>query len=147
MADSQVTLIGSLGRDPELRFTNGGKAVASSSLAVTRKWKQGDDWMEETSWFDLTVWGEPGEHFAQSCVKGSRVIAVGRIEIQKYEARDGGGERQKVVLVADEVGPSLRWATVQIDRVERQATNSGSGGHAPTPPAAPAGGYGDEEPF
>jgi single-strand DNA-binding protein len=142
MADNQVTMVGSLGRDPEIRFTPGGMAVASSSLAVTRKYKKNDEWQEETSWFGLTVWGSLGENFAQSCVKGSRVIVTGRIEVREFEGRDGTKGRS-TDITADEIGASLRWATVQIERTAR--TDSTQQQHGSR--AQDSGYLVDEEPF
>ncbi len=124
MADQQVTLIGACGSAPELRFTASGQAVASFSLAVSRRYKKDDEWQEVTSWFRATVWGELGEHCAQSLEKGSRVIATGRIEVRQYEDREGA-QRTSVDFTVDEIGPSLRWANTVIERVERQKpTNS-----------------------
>lgn len=151
-----VTLVGTLGRDPELRFTNGGKAIASCSLAVTRKWKQGDEWQESTSWFNVSAWGELGENFAQSCAKGHRVIANGRLEIREYDKKDGT-KGTSVDLVADSIGPDLRWATAQVERVARSNANDSGGNYNARASGNRAGGqqggsadsygYGDEEPF
>ena len=86
---SDITRVGTLGRDPELRYTNGGRAIASASLAVTRKWEQGGEKKEETTWFNVSAWGELGENFVQSCYKGMRVIVTGRLEVREYEKKDG----------------------------------------------------------
>jgi len=158
MAD--MTVVGTLGRDPELRFTNGGKAIASCSLAETRKWKQGDEWKEETTWYNLSAWGELGENFAQSCTKGMRVIVQGRLEIRKYEKRDGEGT--SVDVIANAIGCELRWATAQVERTVRtNAADSGGGNYTARVSGNRSGGnqggnadsyadsygYGDSEPF
>lgn len=120
MADNNTILVGTLGRDPELRFTQTGRAVASFGMAVNRRWKGADDeWKEETSWFDVTCWGELAEHAAQSLEKGSRAIVTGRLEQQTWEDKQTGDKRSKVQLVADDLGPSLRWATAVVEKIQR----------------------------
>lgn len=122
MSDSQIVIIGALGQDPQLRFTNAGKALASLVVAVSHRYKKQDEWVEDTAWWDVTVWGELAENVAASCVKGSRVICTGRVKQEEWDDKDSGKKRTKLVLVADEVGASLRWATATIDRVERERT-------------------------
>ena len=166
MADNNVTLVGNLTREPELRYTQGGKGVTSFGLAVSRRYQVNGEWQEKTSFFNVTAWDQLGENAAATLSKGTRVIVNGRIEIREYEARDGG-KRTSVDVVADEIGPSLRWARATIERTTRTTSEGGDGGGygggsyggggggtfgggAP----APAGGgrapdpvYGDEEPF
>ena len=116
---STITIIGNLTRDPELRFTNGGQAVASFGVAVTRTWKnnQGEK-QEQTSFFDVSCWQSLAENAAASLTKGSRVIVTGRPETREYEAKDGT-KRTAFQIVADGIGPDLRFATVQVERTER----------------------------
>lgn len=116
-----VTLVGNTARDPELRFTPSGQAVANFGLAVNRRWKEqgSDEWSESVSFFDVTCWRELAENVAESIVKGSRVFVTGRLEQQSWESPTGE-KRNKVIVVADEVGPSLRWATAQIVKNERR---------------------------
>lgn len=152
MADNQLTVIGNMTREPELRFTTGGKAITSFGVAVNRRFQQNGEWVDApTQFFNVTVWGEYGEHVAASCVKGSRVIVVGRLEFRKYENKDGV-EVTTHDIIADEVGIILKYATATIEKVERtngasqparEPANAGarSGGQ----PANPV--YGDEEPF
>lgn len=145
-----VELIGNITRDPELRFTPSGAAVATFGLAVNRRWRnqQTNDWEEQTSFFDIVCWREMAENVAESLTKGSRVIVTGRLDQRSWET-DQGEKRTKVEVVADEVGPSLRWATAQVTKNERREGGSGGGFNSP-PPAQepPAGGYNDdEEPF
>ncbi len=143
--DNTVTLVGNLTRDPELRFTQGGQAVASFGVAVSRRYQQNGEWQEKTSFFNITAWGQLGENSASSLAKGSRVIINGRLEQREYETREGE-KRNVVEVVADEIGPSLRWATAQVERNDRRSTEggapgAGSGGASrPTPTE-------DEEPF
>lgn len=173
MSGNNITIVGNVTRDPELRFTASGQATATFGIAVNRRWqnRQTNEWEEAVSFFNVVTWRELAENAAESLHKGTRVLVSGRLEQRSWETPDG--EKKTVVdIVADEVGPSLRWASAQIVRNERRGaeggpqgggqggrptggpaggTNSGSpqGGSArPAPSAAPAGGYDyDEEPF
>jgi len=147
MADNTITLVGNLTRDPELRFTTGGRGVASFGIAVGRRYQVNGEWQEQTSYFNITAWGQLGENAAATLAKGSRVIVTGRLEQREYTTRDGD-KRTAIEVVADELGPSLRWATAQVERqsggggggASRGGGNAG-GGQAPDPY------MGDEEPF
>ena len=127
MLDSTVTIVGNLTRDPELRFTAGGKGVASFGVAVGRRYQQNGEWQEKTSFFNITAWGQLGENAASSLSKGSRAIVTGRLEQRSYETQDGE-KRSVVEVVADEIGPSLRWATAQVDRNDRREGGGQSAG-------------------
>ncbi|MFN5650671.1 MAG: single-stranded DNA-binding protein [Actinomycetes bacterium] len=151
MADNTVTLVGNLTRDPELRFTTGGRGVASFGLAVSRRYQQNGEWQEQTSYFNIVAWGQMGENAAATLTKGMRVVVTGRLEQREYTTREGD-KRTAIEINADEIGPSLRWATAQVERTPREGGggggdrsnrgNSGGGGNA-------GGGeyFGDEEPF
>jgi single-strand DNA-binding protein len=146
-----VELIGNLTRDPELRFTPSGAPVASFGLAVNRRWqnRQTNEWEEQVSFFDVVCWRELAENVAESLTKGTRVMVSGRLDQRSWETQDGE-KRSKVEVVADEVAPSLRWATAQVTRNERRDGGGGGGFDASPPPPVepPAGGYADdEEPF
>ena len=145
-----VELIGNITRDPELRFTPSGAAVANFGLAVNRRWRnqQTNEWEEQVSFFDIVCWRELAENVAESLTKGSRVMVSGRLDQRSWET-DNGEKRSKVEVVADEIGPSLRWATAQVTRNERRDGGSGGGfDSAPPPVEPPAAGYtDDEEPF
>ncbi len=152
-SENTVELIGNITRDPELRFTPSGAAVANFGLAVNRRWmnRQTNQWDEQTSFFDVVCWRELAENVSESLIKGSRVMVVGRLEQRSWETQEGD-KRSKVEVVADEIGPSLRWATAQVTRNERRDGGSGGGGggfdSAPPPTEPPAAGYNDdEEPF
>ena len=150
MASNSITLIGNLTRDPELRFTTGGRGVASFGLAVNRRYQVNGEWQEQVSFFNIVCWGDLGENVAATLTKGSRCIVSGRLEQRSWETNDGE-KRSVVEVIADEVGPSLRWATAQVERTERSGDfgggsggasgGSSGGGRAPDPV------YGDEEPF
>jgi single-strand DNA-binding protein len=160
MPDNSITLVGNITRDPELRFTNTGQANVTFGLAVNRRWqnRQTQEWEEATSFFDVVCWREMAENVSESLTRGSRVIVNGRLEQRSWETQDGD-KRSKVEVVADEIGPSLRWATAAVTKNERRGpgefSRGGGGGRqaapapAPQPAAAEAGGgYGfDEEPF
>ena len=162
MPDNSVTLVGNITRDPELRFTNTGQANVTFGLAVNRRWqnRQTQEWEEATSFFDVVCWREMAENVSETLSRGARVIVNGRLEQRSWETQDGD-KRSKVEVVADDIGPSLRWASAQVTKNERRGPSDGSprggGGNRPAPaPAAPApapaagsgGGYGfDEEPF
>ena len=144
-----VTLIGNLTRDPELRFTPSGAANATFGLAVNRRWqnRQTNEWEEQVSFFNVVCWRELADNVAESLSKGMRVIVDGRLEQRSWET-DQGEKRSVVEVVADEVGPSLRWATAKVDRNERRSPDEGGGfgggGGRPVSNEPP---YPDEEPF
>lgn len=156
MADNTVTLVGNATRDPELRFTNTGQAVASFGLAVNRRWqnRQSGEWEEQVSFFDITAWGTLGENAAASINKGTRVLVTGRLQQRSYETQSGD-KRSVVEVIADEIGPSLRWAHAEVHRNERTDTAGGAAtaaaGSAARPvPNEPSGApaySNDEEPF
>ena len=115
-----VTITGNLTRDPELRYTKDGQATALFGVAVNRRWQQRDtqQWEESTSFFEVVCWRDLAENAALSLSKGSRIIVTGRLEQRTWEA-DDGSKRSKLEVVAEELGPSLRWATAEVTRVER----------------------------
>jgi single-strand DNA-binding protein len=117
---SNVTLIGNLTRDPELRFTPSGVAVATVGIAVNRSWRGKDgEWQEQTSFFDCVVWREQAEQVAESLQQGARVIVSGRLEQRSWETKEGD-KRYAVEVQVDEMGPSLRWATATVNKTQRQ---------------------------
>ena len=148
--DNTVTVVGNVTRDPELRFTPGGAPVANFGLAWNRK-DQNDE--EVVSFFDITCWRSLAENVAESITKGQRVIVYGRLDQRSWENQEGE-RRSKVEIVADEVAPSLVWATAEITRTEfRGGGDGGDGGGASSGsgggrPASGAGNFPtDEEPF
>lgn len=134
--DNVTTITGNLADDPELRFTPNGVAVCSVRVAVNRRRydKQAGDWTDELDgFFTCNVWRDQAEHVAESLTKGARVVVVGRIRSRSYENRDGATVWVTEVE-ADEICPSLRWATAKVTRASR-----GNGASAPSsgPAAAP----------
>jgi len=146
---NSVTLVGNVTRDPELRFTPAGQANASFGLAVNRRWqnRQTNEWEEAVSFFDIVCWREMAENAAESLSKGSRVIVTGRLEQRSWE--QDGQKRSKVEVVADEIGPSLRWANAVVTRNERRTADAGGfgGGQSSPPPRSDNDFSADEEPF
>ncbi len=129
MADSSITIVGGLGRDPEIRYTATGRAKATLGVAVSRRWqnRQTNEWEEQTSWFNVVVWGDMAENLSDTLSKGMRVIVTGRLEQRSWETEQGE-KRSVVEIVADEVGPSLRWATADVKRSERRSGGGQGGG-------------------
>lgn len=109
-----TTLAGNLTRDPELRYVNDDVATCSFSMAVDRRWRDRatGSWEESTSFFDVTCWRELAEHVALSLNKGARVLVTGRLEQRTWTTEDGT-VRNRVELVADEVGSSLRFGALE----------------------------------
>jgi single-strand DNA-binding protein len=116
-----TTLSGNLTRDPEIHYTKDGQANVTFGLAVNRRWQArgSDTWEEATSFFDVVCWRELAENVALSLVKGTRVIVTGRLEQHSWETEDGE-RRSRVEITADEVGPSLRFATAEVSRAARR---------------------------
>ena len=145
MADNSITLVGNLTRDPELRFTTSGRGVASFGIAVGRRYQVNGEWQEQTSYFNVTAWGQLGENAAASLHKGTRVVVTGRLEQREYTTREGD-KRTAIDVIADELGPSLRWATAQVERTPRG--EGGGGSNRGANPAGEASPYDSgEEPF
>ncbi|MEJ6721563.1 single-stranded DNA-binding protein [uncultured Ilumatobacter sp.] len=154
--DNTVTLTGNLTKDPELRYTTGGRGVASFGLAVNRRYQVNGEWQEQVSFFNVVAWADLGENAAASLHKGNRVMVTGRLEQRSYDTREGE-KRNITEVIADDLGPSLRWAQAQVERISRDSAdgggfsgggggNSGGGGAArPATPPDPV--YGEEEPF
>ena len=150
--DNQVMLVGNLTDDPELRFTPNGAAVANFRLAVTPRVRDGDSWKDgETSFFRINVWRQQAENVAETLQKGTRCIVVGRLRTRSWETPEG--EKRSVTEVeADEIGPSLKFATAKVERSSRGGSGGGGGGGggdwAGSAAGASKGGqFNDEPPF
>ena len=140
--DNTVTLSGNVTREPELRFTPSGQAVASFGMAVNRRWqnRQTQEWEEAVSFFDITCWGALGENVAECVPKGARVMVCGRMDQKSWETQEGE-KRSKHEVVADDVGVSLRWAQVsEIEKQDRRGDSSGGNSNTTNSNA-------DEDPF
>lgn len=99
---SKVILCGNLTRDPELRYTTGGTAVTTLSVAVNRRVKRGDNWEEEASFFDVAVFGRTAENCAEYLSKGRPVLIDGELVQRRWETQDGQ-KRSKVEVTANNV--------------------------------------------
>ena len=151
--DNTVVLVGNVTRDPELRFTQGGAIpVATFGLAWNQRTtnRQTNETEEQTSFFDVTCWRQLAENVAESVTKGQRVVVYGRLQQRSWEASPGE-KRSKVEVVADDVAPSLKFATAQVTKndfrgaegSERGGDKGGGGRPVPNEPAYDP----DEEPF
>jgi single-strand DNA-binding protein len=125
MPDTHVAITGNLTDDPEVTFTPGGAAVCNFRLAVTPRVREGDTWKDgETSFFRITAWRQLAEHVGDSLSKGDRVIVLGQLKARSWETPEG--ERRSVVEVtAEEVGPSLKWATAKPERTKANGPKAG----------------------
>lgn len=121
-----VTMIGNLTDDPELRYTPQGAAVANFRIAVNHRFKDAaGNWQDgETSYFRINCWRQLAENIAESLTRGSRVIVTGRLKMRSWETQEGE-KRSVVEIEADEIGPSLRFATAKVEKVAR---GGGGGG-------------------
>jgi single-strand DNA-binding protein len=132
VADNQVTLVGNITDDPELRFTPSGSAVANFTVAINRRIRQGDRWEDRLDgFFNCSCWRDLAENAAESLRKGTRVVVVGRLQQRSWEDREGN-RRTAVEVQVDEVAPSLRWATASVQKSQRSSggapRQSGGGG-------------------
>jgi single-strand DNA-binding protein len=118
-----TTVTGNLTREPEIRYTREGHATTLLGVAVDRRWqdRQTNEWEESTSFLEVVCWRELAENAALSLVKGMRVMVTGRLEQRSWETEEGD-RRSKVEIVAEEIGPSLRFATAEVHRNERRTT-------------------------
>lgn len=132
--ETVITIIGNLTADPELRTTSNGGAVANFSIAATPRVydRQSDQWVDGDALFlRCTAWRDLAEHCANSLAKGMRVIAQGRLQQRSYQAQDGSN-RTVIELQVDEIGPSLRYATAQVRKMQSggyQGGNANGGGY------------------
>ncbi len=128
--DVNITVVGNLVADPELRFTPSGAAVANFRVAstprvldkTTNEWKDG-----ESLFITCNVWRQYAENVAESLTKGMRVIVTGRLKQRSYETREGE-KRTVVEMDVDDVGPALKSATAKVNRVQRDGGGFGGGG-------------------
>ena len=145
--ENQITIIGNLADDPELRFTPSGTAVTNVRVAVNRRRRdaQSGEWVDELDgFFTCNVWRDMAENVAESLSKGTRVLVMGRLRSRSYEDRNGE-TRWVTEIEADEVCPSLRWATADVKKVSRSGTGGSSSGYTSPPPAEPP--AADDVPF
>lgn len=132
--ETVITIVGNLTADPELRTTRNGGTVANFSIAATPRVfdKQSNQWVDGDALFlRCTAWRDLAEHCANSLAKGMRVIAQGRLQQRSYQAQDGSN-RTVIELQVDEIGPSLKYATAQVQKMQSggyQGGNANGGGY------------------
>lgn len=149
MSGNTTTLIGNVTREPELRYTSSGQAVANFGLAVNKRWqnRQTQEWEEKVSFFDVVCWRELAENVSESLPRGARVVVTGELEQRSWETQDNE-KRSKIEVKADEVGPSLRWATAQIKKSERNGPQENGSAKSTAKTSTGDSGWGqDEEPY
>jgi len=160
--ETVIAVVGNLTADPELRYTQGGLAVANFTIASTPRTfdRQTNEWKDgEALFLRASCWKEFAEHVAGTLTKGTRVIAQGRLRQRSYETKEGE-KRTSMELEVDEIGPSLRYATATITRApreggggQRQQSQSNDEPWAASAPASSGdvwntpGNYSDETPF
>jgi single-strand DNA-binding protein len=130
---NKVMLIGNLGKDPEVRYTQGGQAVANLRIATSRSWtdKQSGQRKEETEWHDVEVWGKQAEQCGEYLSKGRQVYVEGRLKTDKWQDKQSGQDRSKVKVVAE---------TVRFLGGRGGGGGGGGGGRAPAEEGPPPGG-------
>ena len=169
--DTQITIVGNLVDDPELRFTPAGQPVARFRVASTPRFRDNasGEWKDGDSLFlTCNVWRQAAENVAESLQRGMRVVVYGRLRQRQYETKEGE-KRTVYEIEVDDVGPSLRNASAKVNRAQRSGAGYGGGqgggqggssgysgqgssggGSRPAdsdPWASDAGGYSDEPPF
>ena len=128
--ETTITVVGNLTDDPELRFTASGAAVAKFRIASTPRTldRQSGEWKDgEPLFLACNIWRDAAEHVAESLQRGARVIVQGRLRQRSYETREGE-KRTVYELEVDEIGPSLRYATAKVQRMNRSGGGGGGGG-------------------
>jgi single-strand DNA-binding protein len=132
MALCKAMIIGNLGADPEMRYTPNGRPVTQFNVAVNQSTKnqQTGEWVEETDWFRVSVWGDRAERAAENLRKGNRVFVEGRFKTRQFEGRDGQ-TRTSLEITAD-----------SVVNLEKRTREEGDGGQfaAPVASGAPSGG-------
>lgn len=143
--ETNITVVGNLTDDPELKFTPSGAAVANFTVVSnTRTFdRQTNEWKEtDTLFLRCAAWRQLAENVAGSLQKGQRVIVTGALRVRNFERQDGS-KGTSVELNVEEVGPSLRFATAQVTRIARSDSGGFGGGQTGgSGPAQDAGGFG-----
>jgi single-strand DNA-binding protein len=145
--DTQITVVGNLTGDPELRFIQSGAAVVNFTVASTPRTfdRQSNEWKDgETLFMRCSLWREAAENVAETLTKGTRVIVTGRLVSRSWEAN--GEKRTVTEMQVDEVGPSLRYATAKVTRTQRAGGQGGGGFSGGGGSSSPAGGS-DNDPW
>jgi len=137
---NKVILVGNLTRDPQVRYTTGGTAVAEIGLAVSRQWfdKQSNQRKEETTFVDVTLWGRQAEVAGEYLAKGRSVLIEGRLQLDSWDDKETGQKRSKLRVVCENM-------TMLGGRNEGGGRPGGQGGGAGSRGGQPSdGGYSSE---
>jgi len=143
-----ITVVGNLTNDPELRFTPSGAAVASFTVASTPRTfdKASNEWKDGDALFlRCSVWRQAAENVAESLQRGARVIVQGRLQQRSFETKEGE-KRTVVEMQADEVGPSLKYATAKVNKTTRGGGSS-NGGYGGTSSSGGSAAGGNDDPW
>lgn len=125
--DTQITIVGNLVDDPQLRYTPTGNAVANFRIASTPRSfdKQANEWRDQPSLFlTCNVWRQAGENVAESLQRGMRVIVTGRLQQRSFETKEGE-KRTVYEIEVDDVGPSLKSASAKVTKMARSGAQQG----------------------
>ena len=145
--DTNITVVGNIVADPELRFTPAGAAVANFRVASTprRYNSQTNQWEDgEAMFLTCNVWRQAAENVAETLSKGMRIIVTGRLKQRSFQTREGEN-RTVFEIDVDEVGPSLRYATAQVNRNPREGGNFSGGGQQQRSNSSNQGGFGGQQ--
>jgi single-strand DNA-binding protein len=144
MADiNHVVLVGRLTRDAELKYTANGQAVCKFSVAINRRKKSGDQWVDEANFFDIVLWGRQGESLNQYLVKGKMVGVDGELRQDRWE--QDGQNRSRVEIVAANI--QLLSGGASGGGVQGRPETFGDGGRRESPPSGGDDGFTDDIPF
>ncbi|WP_296089207.1 single-stranded DNA-binding protein [uncultured Corynebacterium sp.] len=145
--DTNITVVGNIVADPELRFTPAGAAVANFRVASTprRYNSQTNQWEDgEAMFLTCNVWRQAAENVAETLSKGMRIIVTGRLKQRSFQTREGEN-RTVFEIDVDEVGPSLRYATAQVNRNPREGGGNYGGGQQQRSNNNNQGGFGGQQ--
>ena len=126
---NKVMLIGNVGQDPELRYTPDGNPVANFSIAVNRRRKVGDEFKDETEWFNIVCFSRTAENVNQYLSKGQKVYVEGRFQSSEYVGQDGN-QRKSFEVIANDV-------TFLSTKSEAESINQSSNQNQATPESKP----------
>jgi single-strand DNA-binding protein len=125
MSSNTTTIVGNVTAEPELKFSNNGSAYVNFSIAVNHMKKDGTE--PEVSYFDVTAFGSLAENVSNSVTRGTRVMVSGSLKQSSWEDKETGKKNYRISLLADEVAPSLRWASATVQKNERNDNNNNVG--------------------
>lgn len=140
---NNITVIGNLTGEPELRYTQGGTAMLTGSIADNRRYQVNGEWQEETSYVNFVAWRDLAENAAATLNKGMRVVVTGRLQQRSYEDKDGN-KRNAFDIVVDDIAPSLRFATAVVTKT---AKGNDTSSPRPSTPAHEPAPHVEEDPF